>query len=192
MGDKLTKIFIFVAGATIGSLATFEYVKDKYEKIANNEIEAIRAYYHNKTKKNNVEDDINIENETEDVDDEVIEKYRTAIVDNGYTNYNDISSTKSEKEIIKEDDDMKETPYVITPNEFGEIDEYDTVSLTYYADDILADDQDQIIDDVEDVIGDALEHIGDYEDDAVHVRNDELKTDFEILRDLDRFCDIVS
>ena len=31
-------------------------------------------------------------------------------------------------------------------------------------------------------IGDALRHFGEYEDDAVYVRNDELKTDYEILR----------
>lgn len=75
-------------------------------------------------------------------------------------------------------------PYVIPPEEYGEIYEYDTRNLTYYDNGVLTDEDDNVIDDVENLIGeDALNHFGDYEEDSVHVRNDRLKVDYEILRD---------
>jgi hypothetical protein len=74
--------------------------------------------------------------------------------------------------------------------------------LTYYADDVLAleyADRDtgeikyDVIDDVEHTIGaDSLTHFGEYEDDSVHVRNDRLECDYEILRDYRKFSDIIS
>lgn len=83
------------------------------------------------------------------------------------------------------DDPKYQVPYIITPDEFGEKDGYDIISLTYYHNDgVLADDMDERIDDYEDIIGkDALDHFGDYEDDSVFVRNDRLKADYEILLD---------
>ena len=60
--------------------------------------------------------------------------------------------------------------------------DYDLVSLEYYADKVLVDEDDHPIQDVEYMVGeDSLEHFGEYEEDAVYVRNDLIKTDFEIL-----------
>ena len=79
---------------------------------------------------------------------------------------------------------MKKSAYVIEPMEFGELDDYSTFELTYYADDILEDEDYTIVTDVEDLLGpDALNSFGEYEDDAVFVRNDYLHADFQILRD---------
>ena len=65
------------------------------------------------------------------------------------------------------------------------MDEYETVSLTYYSkDNVLTDDNDEIVDDVDEIIGqDSLKHFGEYEDDSVYVRNDRRKCDYEILLD---------
>ena len=83
-------------------------------------------------------------------------------------------------------------PYVITPEEFGDLDDYETISLTYYADQILADDNDVIVDDIEDVVGfDSLNSFGEYEDDSVFVRNDRLKSDYEILLDQRKYSDVI-
>ena len=82
-------------------------------------------------------------------------------------------------------------PYVISPEEFGEAD-YNIVSLNYYADGVLANDFDEVVDDVENTVGeDFEEHFGDYEEDSVFVRNDELGLDYEILRDMRNFSDVV-
>ena len=53
----------------------------------------------------------------------------------------------------------------------------------------MTDEDDEEVDDVDEIVGEeSLNHIGDYEEDVVHVRNDRLKCDYEILRD-DRVYD---
>ena len=81
--------------------------------------------------------------------------------------------------------------YIIRPDEFGEYDDYDTISLTYYADHILTDEDDEIVEDIEDKIGfDALNHFGEYEEDSVFVRNDRIKCDYEILLDQRKYSEV--
>ena len=80
--------------------------------------------------------------------------------------------------------EVKKEPYVIAPYDYGELDDYSRIELTYYLDGILEDDDCHIITDADDLIGPkALTTFGEYEDDAVFVRNDELRTDFQILKD---------
>ena len=82
---------------------------------------------------------------------------------------------------------------VVSPDEFGEIDEYEKISLTYYIDGSLADDNDELIEDVDGTIGfESLNHFGEYEDDSVFVRNDRLKCDYEILLDQRNYSDVVN
>lgn len=89
-------------------------------------------------------------------------------------------------------DKTADKPYVIPPEEFGEMESYVPESLTYYADGVLADEDDKIIDDVEDVVGaDFYKHFGEYEDDSVFVRNDSKKHDYEILKDFRLYSDVV-
>ena len=79
---------------------------------------------------------------------------------------------------------MARDPYVIAPYDFGEIDGYHMIELTYYADDVLEDDSYCIVNDRDELIGrTALNTFGEYEEDAVFVRNERLRTDFQILRD---------
>ena len=79
---------------------------------------------------------------------------------------------------------MKKEPYVIAPYDFGELDGYSQIELTYYLDGILEDDEYHIVTDADKLIGPkALTTFGEYEDDAVFVRNDYLKADFQILKD---------
>ena len=79
---------------------------------------------------------------------------------------------------------MAEKPYVISPYDFGELDGYNQIELTYYADGTLEDDEGNIITDVDELVGqDSLFTFGEYEEDAVFVRNERLETDFQILKD---------
>lgn len=83
-------------------------------------------------------------------------------------------------------------PYTITPDEFGDREGYQQISLTYYADGILADEDDRIIEDIEGEVGsDNLEKIGEYEDDAVFIRNDLYRCDYEVLLDHRNYDDVV-
>ncbi len=82
-------------------------------------------------------------------------------------------------------------PYVIPPEDFGEEGDYEIKSLTYYADGVLTDDWDNVIEDIDELIGEeSLTHFGEYEDDSVFVRDDQMKIDYEILRDVRNFADI--
>ena len=86
---------------------------------------------------------------------------------------------------------MVEKPYIISPEEFGDFDEYTKLSLTYYSDGVLADENDEIVDDIDETVGaDFADHFGEYEDDSVFVRNDRLKCDYEILRDNRSYSDV--
>ena len=88
---------------------------------------------------------------------------------------------------------MGKHPYVIPPEEYGEIDGYDKESLTYYdGDGVLAYyATDEMVEDVEGLVGaDSLGHFGEYEEDSVFVRNDALKTDFEILLDTSKYSEV--
>jgi len=182
MNSTLSNFIMFVAGAAVGSLATWYYVKTKYEQIANDEIAEMREYVnskYNKTESTTTEFSISEEEKAE---------YEEMLKKSGYTNYADATANTEEEEM----DDTRE-PYVIMPDQFSEYADYDTISLTYYADGVLAsDDTDEIIEDVDDVVGeDSLNHFGEFEDDSVYVRNDERKCDYEILRDNRTYAEVV-
>ena len=178
MKGILSKIFIFAIGAGIGSAVTYKVLKTKYDALIQEEIDSIKEQFTKVYSEDEPTESVDEEKDREVVPEKVAEfiEYSSIIRDNGYTNY---SSNKKETEV----NDV-EKPYVISPDEFGEIYGYETIDLTYYSDGVLTDDQDEIIDDVEAIVGlDALERFGEYEEDAIHVRNDRLKCDYEILLD---------
>lgn len=188
--SKLGIVVAFVAGAGIGSYATWRYANKKMEEIIAEEVASVKetyGYHAANTK------DVSEAREAAEIakDKPSITEYASKIKKLDYTSY----SGKPEEE-TKEPETIKdvdyEVPYVISPDEFGEIPEYAQISLSYFADQIVADDDYEILEDVEDVIGfDSLNHIGEYEDDAVHVRNDRLKADYEILVDHRKFADAI-
>lgn len=193
MGDSVKNFIIFAAGAAIGSVITWNFVKAKYEQIANEEITSVKETYAKKLEEirdHEIEDELGEDDEDdfneEDTDEEEfsegdMENYYDAVREYEHNDYD--NSAQNELEVDK--------PYVISPEEFGEFDNYEQISLTYYDDGYLADDMDDLVEDVEDIIGwELLNHIGEYEEDAIHIRNDSLKTDYEILRVMDRYSDI--
>ena len=109
-----------------------------------------------------------------------------------YSNKEDEPVKKTEKIAEKEEVDNVERPYVIEPRYFDEYDDYNTINLTLYADGVLVDDSsNEPVEDVDETVGlDNLNHIGDYEEDAVHIRNDKLRCDYEILCDTKKYSEI--
>lgn len=92
----------------------------------------------------------------------------------------------------READKPVNTPYVISPDEFGESDDYDTLSLIYYSDGVLVDEENMILNDPESYVGsDALDSFGEYLDDAVYVRDDDKMREFEILLDEREYSDTI-
>ena len=86
---------------------------------------------------------------------------------------------------------MYDDPFVIDPSEFGENPEYDTETLTYFADGVLVDDVDDVIEEPDIVVG--LENLKVFEEfgaTTVYVRNDIYNTDYEIIRDDWNYSDL--
>lgn len=184
MMNGMTKLIIFTAGAVIGSAVTWKLVKDKYERIANEEIKSVKERYSKKTAKDSDTDELDDVSLADTIKE--VEEYLNKIDESGYSTEN---NKKGGAKSMKND-----RPYIIAPEEFDDQPDYDAVSLTYYEDGVVTDMWDEKIDDdeVEDLIGrDALTHFGEYEEDSVFIRNDNLKTDYEILRDYRRYSDVV-
>ena len=177
MSNGIKYFVTFTLGAAVGSVAAWSLLKSKYQQLAKEEIEEVREYYRNK------EEEIEAE-----VDADVHASDWEACDEEPTTNFNEYESlTASYTGQEGGSEEMRETPYVITPEEFASDDEYQSESLTLYACGTLTDDFDNPIEDIEAMVGDALDHFGEYEDDSVFVRNDHYKCNYEILKDVRTF-----
>ncbi len=178
MHRGLAYTLIFAAGAAIGSVVTWRVLDARYKHVIKEEEDAIRDYYKDKYEADAVKPE---DDDSEYFVDELRDEARSIAKEYGYTT----------DENIKREDELME-PYVIEPDELGELEGYETETLIYYSDGILTDDQDCRIDNIDDVVGEeSLTHFGEYEEDTVCVRNDRLKCDYEICRDLRKYSDVV-
>lgn len=181
----------FLFGTAVGVAVSWKILKTKYEQIAQEEIDSVKEVFSKRNKE--TAEFLNdaaktLSENKEEIDEEPSEKSEGIIDYSGMCRDFGYISENKEK---KGGDYMNDYPYVISPDEFDEIG-YNTVSLTYYADGVLTDECNDPIEDVDETIGeDSLNHFGEYEDDSVFVRNDALRTDYEILRDLRNYYDIV-
>lgn len=189
-----TKLFIFAAGALVGSLFTWSYTKKYYEKIADDEIESMKEWLKRRVEEQDKKSEDRFAKPVETPNSPSAKpdlmEYAAKVKGLGY--YTDYSrkTEETEPEEETEEVDILDEPYVIKPEIFGE-EGYEEVSLTHYADGVLTDEQDNPIEDVDGMVGaDYAEHFGEYEDDSVFVRNDRLCTDFEILADQRNFSDL--
>lgn len=196
MNKTLSNILIFAAGVAIGSAVTYKIFKDKYDF----EYEEVVEAEDSETVEEKDDDDEYFEYEEpprSSLDDDREENVR--IIDgHEYHNY----AAVIKKDTIECDDGSTITiekgvehmePYVIPPEEFGEDPDYDTTSLTYFNDGVVADDYDNELsrEYVDEIIGlDSLDHFGEYEDDSVFVKNEIRQEYFEILADERNYADL--
>lgn len=170
--NKGKGLILFAAGAVIGSLATWLVIKKRYEKLVQEEIDSVKKAFSNNNEPDTNSDNVDKDEDDDDEDcvDEDKDEYNNLLVKEGYS--------EEDKDIVKCGE-----PYVISPEEFGELADYKLVTLTYYSDGTLADDSGEIINITETVGQHAMTCFGDYVENMVHVRNDVLKTDYEVLLD---------
>ena len=199
-------LLIFAAGLAVGAVAGAVIVKNKVLADAKAEIDEVREYYRKsrgvkevEEVKEKVEETIDriqdlIEEHVEEVEKKEYKLKDIQIKDESktekeHTNYNQIAKMYTSKNELQTP--MYDDPFVIDPSEFGENPEYDTETLTYFADGVLVDDVDDVIEEPDIVVG--LENLKVFEEfgaTSVYVRNDIYKTDYEIIRDDWNYSDL--
>lgn len=169
-------IFIFVIGVVSGTFVGAQIAKKKYEEIANEEIEEIRAYYKEREKEvKEVEEPKAVEAPEE----KSIEVEERKQYDNIIKRGNYMASDEEEQNNVCDE------AYPIDPSEFGNDGKNATETLTYFADGVLVNEVDEVVEDPDLVVG--RHHIDIFNEfpDAtcVYVRNDLDGMDYEILKD---------
>ena len=163
----LNDVAFLVMGAFIGSAVTWRYMKKKHEAEMSDE-----PFDWGEDEQNQPDD--TTENTTEDSEKEEAENIIK------YNQYFQESSEKEEKE-SKSMDPIR----VISPDEFQES-EYPSLSLWYYTDGVITNDDNKIVTNAIKLIGsDFKNHFGEYEDDpdTVYVVNENDKVIYEIMRE---------
>ena len=192
----MKNLLCFVAGAAIGSVVTWKLIEKKYKDLADEEIESVIETFKNRKPRitkdevqETVEKVINKFKEPKETVEDIVTAERYSIENEEEIHEDD----ESNYTVNIDSDDEIVTPYVITPEQFGEYNEYGTKTLTYYADNVLTDEIDNPITSEEMItmIGpDALDHFGEYEDDSVYIRDEMNEMDYEILKSEKKFSEI--
>lgn len=204
-------------GMVVTVLATKQWYKDKYEKLAESEVDSVIDAF--RSRNDMLEEHIRrLEGETpeEDVsdvvaDEQAVTKYRG--IARGYT-----SSPKSEEDVFEDDDTpenqdepeyeeedpntrvivvdtpygpVSDEPYLIRQSAFGEIGAYDKVTLRYFEeDDVMVDENETPLNSYEEYVG--SEFADNFTSDGVlFVRNTSRNTDYEIIQDAGSFQDFI-
>lgn len=179
---KGMNILIFAIGAAAGAVASYAFAKRKFLGLAQEEINSVKEVYSKRAVARDKPD---------------LSEYAEVIKNEGYSS----GSAREHYEIDKKTNAAQQVatdrkrPYVISPDEFTEDDEYDKISLTLYADGLLADENDEAIDNVDEIVGEDnlnLFESFEYEEDNMFIRNDILKADYEVLLDEREFAEVLT
>ena len=188
--NKSLYFIVFVAGAVAGSVATWQCTKKIYEQMAQEEIDSVKETF-SRLKEKTHDESNDEQSSSVNTSSDIMAK---AIDEGDKIEYSKIIDNCGYNEEKEEVENMNKRPYVIKPDEFGELDGYETRTLTYYAVGYLVDPiDDEIIEEIEELVSfDVFNHFGEYEEDAVYVRNDVGQCDYEILQDEGNFEDIIN
>lgn len=204
----MNKVIIFALGVAAGSTGTYFAVKKAIEARTDKEIESVVETFKERFDKveailtDEQKEELGIYSPSKEMlKDEPIEEnhpkpteernetqknYEQEMRNLGYSTGVDLSEeTDHSAERIAQ---IGSAPYVITEDEFGEFGN-DEETLIFYADGVLATEDDDPIDDIEELVGNCLNEFGEY-DERLYVRNQERETDYIILRSEKLWADI--
>lgn len=179
----------FVIGLAIGVVSSALYFRGKTQE----EVDEVRSFYLSKVGENENEENT----ETESVEDKVFREFNATKPEiRDYINtlrerkYVDYSKTAEPDDSSAKVPEVIADPYVISIDDFGQEEGYDTITLTAYSDGTIANYADDELEDPESTVGeDILNKFGD--EDVVYIRNDRLKADFEVVRDNRTYVEVV-
>ena len=179
----MNKLLIFLGGAAVGGLTATIYFKRKIDSLEE-EYQKIATDAYNK-----YVSDFNIEVSYPHDDNQIIYDEQN----NGCILGIDIGNDEDKyTEIVKEYNNQEENektedyiiPYMITPEEYGDDDNYDTKVLTAFTDKVVLD-EDNCMADIEyfgDVINKKI-YSKKNKDTSIFVRDENEKVDYEIIKE---------
>lgn len=180
MNNTVKTIGVYILGAVSGGSIAAVICKKKYEKMYREQYEAavksVKETYSASSSKieedaSSVEDiaDKNPDNSLRRELAALTEKYRTG---SDFEVANPLRVPEKQK------------PYILEPDQFGDEPDYEQISLVYYADGKLADEDDDLVENIPFILGSEWqERFDKYDEDVVYVRNDARRCDYEISRD---------
>lgn len=179
----------FVIGLAIGVVSSALYFRGKTQE----EVDEVRSFYLSKVDENEATENT----EAETVEEKVFREFNATKPEiRDYINtlrerkYVDYSKTAEPDAPSAKVPDVIADPYVISIDDFGQEEGYDTITLTAYSDGTIANYADDELEDPESTVGeDILNKFGD--EDVVYIRNDRLKADFEVVRDNRTYVEVV-
>lgn len=170
----LRELSCFGIGAAVGCVGTYMLLKNRYEAMVKEADEAAMEFI----KKRSGED-----KEPSHGDNKPEVKHSETV-----TNYNKIRES-----IIDDGNKVEDNkPYQISEQEFVEDDEeFDKVSLEYYTEGEGLYEGSEYIPNVEDVVGeDNLNVLHGADIEVMYVRNEDLKTDYEVSKIVGKYTDV--
>lgn len=188
MNSKMINVLVFVAGAAVGSVATWKLLNMRYEQRIQEEVQSVKETFAEWAGRED-SDESSPEADSKDDEEDCINE--DPYVGDDQDRMMDRFEYEAELQRLKYasvDPDEKGgvgaerveyAPYVIDPSDYGDKD-HDVVSLTYYADGVVDDDYWNIVQNVEELVGD--DFMNHFDDNTVFIRNDVRKTDYEITR----------
>ncbi len=197
MNDWIKSGLIFLAGAAVGALGYKLYsdhklnMEPEYEDIIEpEEVEDIKE--ENKEVKN--EREVKVDREpVEKITSVDQEEYKRLLNDLRYQSEEENEPDKYDFVLRKNEPVIDpDLPYNISPDEFEE-DDYESDEYTLYADGYITDNYGMPLseDDIRNSIGENyMSYFGSYDDDQIWIRNERLRMDFSVIRDLDNFVDV--
>lgn len=186
-------IFAFLAGAAAGVAGAYVYLNKKFEERFQKELQSVKDSYNYlfeldpdddpAKKKREREEDSESEPKKKVIDQvqKDYEEYAKHVEQ--YTNYNAVR-TEQPKPLLKEDRPNIE---YITPDEWGNIDEYEECFYTFFTDGIMIEgairNEDMIIHEPTNLIGDAddfMPHVNEHEECVLTGVNHQRQQYFEV------------
>ena len=181
----------FIAGLAVGAVAFKKYVETKYDFIDNDEevktetpqIEEERA-----------EDPVEEQQETIEEIEDLSDRYEAILSEMMYKHEKECEEVREllGDNFVSEPFDP-DKPYRISSDDYGADGDYDGDEYTYFADGYLTDSTGMPMNDmdIERTVGIGFaEYFDDDSVDEIYIRNERLKMEFSIVRDLDRFEDV--
>ena len=190
MNKGLIASLSFLAGGAVGYFIAKRSLNEACEQMIQDEVRNVKEAFRKSLNNEQAQRFDKAMNSKGKSDDNSIEtekeRYKEAI----RQSYRPESKTEQQLHDMAE----KLRPRVIKPDEYGEKDNYEQVTFLLLADGTIVNDEEKALTNVEveqSIGSECLNHFGEYEEDSVFVRNDALKTDYEVLKDLRTYKDIL-